>query len=245
MEILNAAGLSYQELNVIIHHLLAEGKKEIYIKNALGQRFVGCGLKGKSRLVVEGVPGNNLGSYLDGPWIEVKGNGQDGIGNTMNSGTIVVHGNAGDIAGYAMRGGEIYVKGNVGYRCGIHMKAYREKQPVLVIGGRAGSFLGEYMAGGIIIVLGYDLPDHLCPVGDYVGTGMHGGVIYIRGRLDESRVAKETVISVLDAGDWELLSKYVENFNRLFGLQADLKGERWSKLLPRSSRPYGALYNHS
>lgn len=244
MEILNAAGLSYQELNAIIHRLLAEGKKEIYVKNALGQRFVGCGLKGKSRLVVEGVPGNNLGSYLDGPWIEVKGNGQDGIGNTMNSGTIVVHGNAGDIVGYAMRGGEIYVRGNVGYRSGIHMKAYGERQPVLVVGGKAGSFLGEYMAGGVIIVLGYGIPEYLCPVGDYVGTGMHGGTIYIRGRLEKNRLAREAMAAELEAEDWDLLRKYVTKFNHLFEVEVPVEGSCWTKLKPRSSRPYGALYAH-
>ena len=43
-----------------------------------------------------------------------------------------------------MRGGRIYVKGNAGYRAGIHMKAYREHLPVLVIGGKAGSFLARY-----------------------------------------------------------------------------------------------------
>lgn len=72
----------------------------------------------------------------------------------MNDGAIFVHGSSGDATGYAMRGGKIYVRGNAGYRAGIHMKAYREKQPVLIIGGEAGSFLGEYQAGGIIIVLG-------------------------------------------------------------------------------------------
>mgnify|MGYP002508793462 CR=1 FL=1 len=56
--------------------------------------------------------------------------------------------------GYAMRGGKIFVKGNAGYRAGIHMKAYEEKKPVMVIGGTAGSFLGEYQAGGVIVVLG-------------------------------------------------------------------------------------------
>ena len=34
------------------------------------------------------------------------------------------------------------------------MKAYKEKIPVMIIGGHTGSFLGEYQAGGIIIVLG-------------------------------------------------------------------------------------------
>ena len=67
---------------------------------------------------------------------------------------FIIHGNIGDAAGYAMRGGKIYVKGNAGYRAGIHMKAYKEKIPVMIIGGHTGSFLGEYQAGGIIIVLG-------------------------------------------------------------------------------------------
>ena len=34
----------------------------------------------------------------------------------------------------------IFVKGNAGYRAGIHMKAYKEKKPIMVIGGRAGSY---------------------------------------------------------------------------------------------------------
>lgn len=36
------------------------------------------------------------------------------------------------------------------------MKAYKEKVPVMVIGGTAGSFLGEYQAGGVIVVLGLE-----------------------------------------------------------------------------------------
>ena len=97
----------------------------------------------------------------------------------MNDGAIFVHGSSGDATGYAMRGGKIYVRGNAGYRAGIHMKAYREKQPVLIIGGEAGSFLGEYQAGGIIIVLGLGSGGR-APVGRFVGTGMHGGRMLLR-----------------------------------------------------------------
>ena len=69
-----------------------------------------------------------------------------------------------------MRGGEIFVNGNAGYRAGIHMKAYREKKPILVIGGRTGSFLGEYQAGGLIIVLGLN-DDGKNIVGNFPCTG--------------------------------------------------------------------------
>ena len=110
--------------------------------------------------------------------------------NTMNDGTIVIHGNVGDAVGYAMRGGRIYVQGNAGYRSGIHMKAYKEKQPALVIGGRAGSFLGEYQAGGTIIVLG--LNDDSKPiVGNFPCTGMHGGKMFLRSDCKDVEFPKQ------------------------------------------------------
>ena len=99
-------------------------------------------------------------------------------GDTMNDGAIIIHGNSGDTTGYAMRSGEIYVQGNAGYRVGIHMKSYQDMFPTIVIGGKVGDFLGEYQAGGIIIVLGIGVEG--CPVGHFCGTGMHGGEMFIR-----------------------------------------------------------------
>ena len=142
------------------------------VEHVNGQRYIAAGL-GKKELTLTGTPGNALGAYLNGTRITVLGNAQDATGDTMNDGAIFVHGSSGDATGYAMRGGKIYVRGNAGYRAGIHMKAYREKQPVLIIGGEAGSFLGEYQAGGIIIVLGLGSGGR-APVGRFVGTGMHG-----------------------------------------------------------------------
>ena len=135
-------GFDYQTLNRDI----AAGGRTVTVNNCLGQRFIGSGQSGKT-ITLNGVPGNALGAYLDGADIIVNGNAQDATGDTMNAGTIVVHGSTGDAAGYAMRGGAIYVRDDAGYRAGIHMKAYADKLPVLVIGGRCGSFLGEYQAG--------------------------------------------------------------------------------------------------
>lgn len=59
-----------------------------------------------------------------------------------------------------MRGGKIYVRDHAGYRAGIHMKEYKKKVPIMIIGGCAGSFLGEYQAGGILIVLGLQEDHH-------------------------------------------------------------------------------------
>lgn len=80
-----------------------------------------------------------------------------------------------------MRGGEIYVQGNAGYRAGIHMKAYQDQQPVIVIGGRAGSFLGEYQAGGTILVLGLHT-DGKPAAGYFPCTGQHGGRVIFQRR---------------------------------------------------------------
>lgn len=134
-------------------------------------------------MTIHGIPGNALCCYLDGCNVEVLGNAQDATGDTMNSGTLTIHGHCGDATGYAMRGGTILIEGNVGYRAGIHMKAYQTHIPVLVVGGEAGSFLGEYQAGGYIIVLGLNTRDH-APVGRFPAAGMHGGKIFLRTDCD-------------------------------------------------------------
>jgi glutamate synthase domain-containing protein 3 len=66
---------------------------------------------------------------------------------------IIVHGYAGDIVGLSARGGRIFIREDINYRAGIHMKEYQDKKPEIVIGGTAHDFVGEYMAGGILVLL--------------------------------------------------------------------------------------------
>jgi glutamate synthase domain-containing protein 3 len=256
--IIDAAGLHYRELNEKVKLAVSgcnTGKcPHIIINNVLGQRYIGDGIKGEASITVNGTPGNDMAAFMDGPQIEVFGNGQDGIGNTMNSGRIVIHGDCGDILGYSMRGGEIYVKGNVGWRSGIHIKSYLDKFPVIVIGGKAGAFLGEYMAGGIIILLGLDmeketpLDNQGTIAGNYVGTGMHGGTIFLRCDIEEYKLGKEVSRLSLDENDRELLKTYITNYCTYFDfdkskiIRQGLKG--FIKLKPFSHRPYGKLYSY-
>ena len=134
--VINAEGLNHREINETIRN----SHGDCTVIGCLGERFIAAGMSSRN-IAIEGVPGNALGAYLNGGTISVRGNAQDAVGDTMNDGTIVVHGSIGDAAGYAMRGGSIYVQGDAGYRAGIHMKAYRDKVPVMVIGGRAGRLL--------------------------------------------------------------------------------------------------------
>ena len=239
---IDAKDMHYRALNEQIRELAANDVPEVEIDNVCGQKFIGDGIKSKLKIYINGIPGNDLAIFMDGPEITVRGNGQDGIGNTMNSGKVIIHGNAGDVIGYAMRGGKVFIKGDVGYRVGIHMKAYSDSVPIIVIGGTASDFLGEYMAGGIMVLLGMT-QDGRQISGDYVGSGMHGGVIYVRGDIEDFYLGREVAKSEPDAKDIAIISRLVGEYCSLFGSDFDeIMRKPFIKLAPRSHRPYGNLY---
>lgn len=248
MERINASELDFRALNEAIR----EKNGSVCLEGVLGQRFIAAGL-GDKEITVEGTPGNALGAYLNGAEITVRGNAQDAVGDTMNEGRIVIHGNIGDAAGYAMRGGEIYVRGNAGYRAGIHMKEYRGKRPVMVIGGYAGSFLGEYQAGGLIVVLG--LGDSCSGVGnsrrggghDIVGnfpcTGMHGGMMFLRGDVSRIHFPHTVIASPADDDDLAVIEGYLETFCSLFGSdRSEIMDSHFTKIVPDTKNPYKQMY---
>ena len=241
-KIIDVKGIHYKIVNETLQKAVAE-ENEIILTNVNGQRYIGAGIKGNQKVIIEGTPGNDLACYMDGLEVIVKGNGQDGICNTMNDGTVVIQGDVGDIAGYAMRGGELYVEGDVGYRVGIHMKEYKDKVPVIVVGGKAGDFFGEYMAGGTMIVLGLDLEPGEEIVGNYCGTGMHGGMMYIRGRVDPYKLGKEVKSVEMDAADHERIGNFVKRYCEYFDNDAEeILAQPFIKLIPYNKRPYGNLY---
>jgi len=215
-------------------------KSTLTMEDVCGQRYIGSAMKAGKKLVLHGVPGNDLGCYMDGGEIEVVGNAQDAIGNTMNDGKIVVHGHAGDTTGYAMRGGQIIIRDNAGCRIGIHMKEYMDKIPEIVIGGHTGDFLGEYMAGGTVLVLGLDGAEHS---GRFLGTGMHGGKIFIRGKLDKSLVANKLEIVPADEADMKVITRLVKQYCKLFGCnEKDIMDAPFTKIYALDKRPYGNMY---
>ncbi|MBQ3417278.1 MAG: glutamate synthase [Ruminococcus sp.] len=234
---LNTKALNRQSLNEAIREL--DG--DITLENVLGQRFIAAGMSGKT-LEIHGTPGNALGAYLNGAVINVHGNAQDAVGDTMNSGRINVFGNIGDAPGYAMRGGRIYVKGNAGYRAGIHMKAYKEHLPVLMIGGKAGSFLGEYQAGGVIIVLGLS-DDEKDIVANFPCTGMHGGKMYLRSRCEGIHFPHQVTAHPAQPEDLDEIREYIEEFADIFGYNAEkiISGD-FTVIVPDSKNPYQQMY---
>lgn len=237
MDFIEAQNISFSALNETIRN----AGDECRVCACLGQRFIAAGMSGK-KIEIDGIPGNALGAYLNGAEITVRSSAQDAVGDTMSAGRIVIHGNCGDAVGYAMRGGEIYIEGNAGYRAGIHMKAYKEHKPVLVIGGRAGSFLGEYQAGGLILVLALHT-DGQNVVGFFPCTGMHGGKMVFRGDVSNVPFPSQVTTRAATEEDRAEFAPYVREYCRLFGRDAEaMLAERYTVVTPDSKNPYKQMY---
>ncbi len=235
--IIEAKQLDYRTLNI----RLRENTGDITVDGCCGQRFIAAGMSDR-HITINGIPGNALGAYLNGASVTVNGNAQDAVGDTMNAGEIIIRGNTGDAAGYAMRGGRIFVKENAGYRAGIHMKAYKDKIPVMVIGGCAGSFLGEYQAGGIIIVLGLGAAGRPI-VGNFPCTGMHGGKMFLRSNCSDIRFPGQVTAQPANQADTEELKKYVSEYCGLFGGSAEeVLASPFTVVTPDSRNPYKQMY---
>jgi glutamate synthase domain-containing protein 3 len=240
---IDAGGVYYRELNASLRKAVTDSVRRIELRNVYGQRYIGTDLDRPVVIEIFGTPGNDLGAFMNGPRIIVHGNAQDGCGNTMNEGEIVVHGHAGDIIGLSARGGKIFVREDVGYRAGIHMKEYQGRRPALVIGGTAQDFVGEYMAGGVLILLGLNLKKGENHKANFIGTGMHGGVIYLRGSVEEYQLGKEVGVAKLEEADRKVLKELVGEFAAHFGCDAqEILKYKFIKLFPRWLRPYGRLY---
>lgn len=243
---INAKNLTNKELNFKLEHAINEGAKKIIIENVNGHRYIAAGFDYDVEIIIHGVAGDDLGAFMNGPRIEVHGNAQDAAGNTMNAGEIVIHGDARDIVGHSMRGGKIFVRGDVGYRVGIHMKEYRNQIPLIVAGGSASDFLGEYLAGGTIVILGIDKKSENV-VGDFIAGGIHGGKIFVRSRVKESHLAFGAKIDKITEEDKKFLEENLKLFSKKFNYDEkeiiSLIPEL-TKIAPKSHRPFGDLYTH-
>jgi|GEM_PF-7145 len=240
---LECRDVHYADVNDAVRAAIGAGATTVRLRGINGQRHIATGLRGEARIEVDGVPGQGLAMFMDGPTVDVSGNAQDGVGNTMNSGLVVVRGDAGDVAGYGMRGGRLFIAGDVGYRVGIHMKAYESQRPVVVCGGTARDFFGEYMAGGLLVLLGLGPRRHDAILGTHVGAGMHGGEIYVRGEVAPHQCAAD--VRARPATDTEMgaLRPTLDEYCAALGIDPyAVASGGFTRIAPVSSRPYGSRY---
>ena len=238
---IDARDLDYTRLNQLLRAAVARGEKEIEVEHILGQRFIADGLKGEVTITLRGVAGGDLGMFMSGPTCILHGNAEHAPGNTMDAGMIVIHGSAGDAVAHSMRGGKIFVRDDIGYRGGIHMKEFDSKRPILVIGGSSRAFLGEYMAGGLIIVLGLRGSPAVAERG--IGSGIHGGEIFLRGEVPPHLLGVGATTQAASGKDLERIAPCIREFGRHFGVDAaPLLADEYVRIAPASSRPFANKY---
>jgi len=122
------------------------------------------------------------------------------------------------------------------------MKEYGGLKPVIVLGGAARDFLGEYMARGRIVMLNLE-GDPREAVDCYLGTGMHGGKIYVHGEVAEWQLGIGARLSELSDEDWAELQGILREYSSDMDLDlSDLKRGDLVKVSPLSHRPYGKMY---
>jgi len=125
------------------------------------------------------------------------------------------------------------------------MKAYEGHVPIVVCGGKSRDFFGEYMAGGLLVLLGMNSQFDGPLVGGYLGTGMHGGAIYVRGEVEPWQVGKECGIFEADEDDMKTLGPVLAEYAQALGMDYDqIVSVPFTKLVPISHRPYGKLYTY-
>lgn len=245
--IIDAKGVYYRQLNETVRAYVEQGERHILLKNVRGQRYIGAGLTAADLLLeVEGVPGEDLAFCMGGPTVVVRGHGQNAIANTMDSGTVIVHGIGGDALAYGMRGGKLFIRDSVGYRVGIHMKEYQHRKPAAVIGTTTGDFLGEYMAGGTLVILNRNNESESVAgqADKTLATGIHGGEIYIFNYDVPSYLPGigSTLLSP-EKKDMERVRSLVEEYCLHFGFDPKPLLEReLVKIMPAGSRPFHKFY---
>lgn len=261
--------LGHRDLNREIRKAVGKGATHVTVKNVCGQRFIGAGIVADDLTIeIEGDAGLDLGVFSQGLTIIVHGSSEYLLGNTLSIGELVVYGSSWDITGMAAKGGEMYVMGNGGSRVGIHMKEFKKQKPLIMYGGTAKQYCGEYMAGGTIVVLGLDYTDavpknknvlgkkdidskKIKPAPEPVvqsdlGAGIHGGAIYVRGDVPESYLGVYAVKAPYTDDDKQFLQPYFEKFADHFNCPLDLIADAsYTKIIPYSSRPFGKAYTNT
>jgi glutamate synthase domain-containing protein 1/glutamate synthase domain-containing protein 3 len=208
----------------------------LVVYNWRGGRFAACGLGPDSqniRVDLYGDVGDYAGSGLDGGEVHLHGDGQDQVGQILKGGKLVIHGDVGQTFLYGAKGGEIYVLGSAAGRPLINAVG----RPRTVINGTCLDYLAEsFMAGdplnggGFVILngVGFDESGELQDLeSPYPGGNLFslasGGAIYLRDpyhKVEEDQL-NGGEFTTLGQNDWALIEPYLQENERLFGIEVE------------------------
>ena len=112
----------------------------------------------------------------------------------------------------------------------------------MIVGGRCGSFMGEYQAGGLIVVLGLN-KDGKRIVGNFPCAGMHGGTVLLRGDASGVRFPDKVTARRADREDLLSAESYIREFCEAFRMNADeILSSPFTVVTPDSANPYKRMY---
>ena len=115
----------------------------------------------------------------------------------------------------------------------------------MVCGGKARDFLGEYMAGGMLVLLGVRLARGGPIVGGHLGAGMHGGEIYVRGEVLPWQCGGEVRVAAATEAEMEAVTRCSRSTaTRSARALRELLAEPFTRIAPAGSRPYARLYTY-
>jgi NADPH-dependent glutamate synthase beta subunit-like oxidoreductase/glutamate synthase domain-containing protein 3/NAD-dependent dihydropyrimidine dehydrogenase PreA subunit len=225
-----------------IQAAVSQGHHYLIVK-AYGQHGIGGRLwKAGDKPVyvkVEGPPGQRLGAMgYPNTMIEVMGPASDDVGWLNAGAQIVVHGNASNGVANAMAQGRVYIGGNIGAR-GMTMTKQnpRFEPPELWVLGSAGDYFGEFMAGGVAVVCGYEAQNPANILGHRPLVGMVGGRVFFRGP-HKGFSQPDAMLVPIDDEAWEWLSQNLKLYLDQIG-RSDLETtlgnrEEWQLIRART-----------
>ena len=106
----------------------------------------------------------------------------------------------------------------------------------------AGSFLGEYQAGGLIIVLGLEIGMRPI-VGNFPCTGMHGGKMILRSDCCGVDFPGQVTARPASREDMTEAEPFIRKYCELFGTDAhEVLDGAFTAVTPDSKNPYKQMY---
>ncbi|SDU27952.1 FAD-dependent oxidoreductase [Desulfobacula phenolica] len=231
-------------LEEIIHHHIKNGRRNIEVEG-YGQHGIGGRLwdggSDNIHIRITGQSGQRTGSMGNANTrIEVMGPASDDVGWLNAGAEIIVHGHASNGVMNGAAQGKVYIGGSIGAR-GMTMtkRNPRFEPPELWVLGSAGDYFGEFMAGGIAVICGYNADPQDQILGYRPLVGMVGGKVFVRGSVNGFS-QKDAKLSTLSDEQWQWLvinlDAFLKKINKSDLLKSYSERSQWQLIEAKSAR---------
>ncbi len=194
---IDAAGKTTREVNAELRRLVAEGVKEITVRNSGAKHNLAVAVLQPVCIRIQGSVGYYCGGLNDGATIEIDGSAGWGLAESMMSGEVRVRGNTGSGSAAALRGGTVVVYGDAAARAGVSMKGGQ-----MIVAGNCGYMAGFMAQKGTLVVCG--------DAGEAFADSMYSTVCYVGGQI--ASLGTDAVTASMDPGDVQHLDTLLNTY---------------------------------